>query len=309
MDVDDMRYLIETVRCGYNITKASSKLYISQPALTKIIRKTESELGCEIFLREKNKICGLSENGAIVVAAMESVVKTYEDMLADIRSRSLRTLPTVTIGIVSAVYESLFRGTVGELTHSNTGIQVELFQASLSTLLPMLHEGRIDLLIHVGDLGRNPIGLASEPLHVGTYAMFCHKRHPLASRRRVSFQEVCAWPLAVPPLGTMTHQLLFEQFDAMGLSPEISLLSMDNGVLLDSTQDRSTVAVLPRPLFMSYGNKGDVAVCELEQPIQWNLNISHRDDGVSPAVSSIREQTKAIFEEQIAQGLAGEEAA
>ena len=45
-----------------NLTKASSRLYVSQPAISNSIKELEGELGCELLIR-KNKGVDLTPYG------------------------------------------------------------------------------------------------------------------------------------------------------------------------------------------------------------------------------------------------------
>ena len=51
MDINRMKYIITVARTG-NISQAARELYLSQPALTKAIQKTEEELGVRLFERD-----------------------------------------------------------------------------------------------------------------------------------------------------------------------------------------------------------------------------------------------------------------
>ena len=60
-------YLLEqfeaVARCG-TLLKASEELHISQPSLSRSMKKLEDELGVSLFLRENSKI-SLNETGKL----------------------------------------------------------------------------------------------------------------------------------------------------------------------------------------------------------------------------------------------------
>lgn len=55
MELKHMIYFIEIVKTG-SMTKASEKLYISQPTISKLLRNLEAELGMELFDRHKRQM-------------------------------------------------------------------------------------------------------------------------------------------------------------------------------------------------------------------------------------------------------------
>lgn len=76
-DTDVLRYLISIVD-EQSLTRAAEKLYLSQPALSRYLRKTEEALGAPIFIREHNQL-HLTETGIIFINAARSIVG-IEDM-------------------------------------------------------------------------------------------------------------------------------------------------------------------------------------------------------------------------------------
>ena len=65
IDIYLLEYFIAFCEEG-SLLKASEKLHVSQPSLTRAMQKLESELGLVIFKRDVNKI-SLNENGKIVL--------------------------------------------------------------------------------------------------------------------------------------------------------------------------------------------------------------------------------------------------
>ncbi|GAU77611.1 LysR family transcriptional regulator [Fusibacter sp. 3D3] len=53
MRLTDLKYIRVVAEEG-NISRAASKLYISQPSLSNAIKKIEQDLGASIFSRTKN---------------------------------------------------------------------------------------------------------------------------------------------------------------------------------------------------------------------------------------------------------------
>ena len=63
MDIKDIKYISTIVEMA-SFSKASKKLYISQPALSQGIRRIEAELGVTLFVRDRTKVrancCGVT---------------------------------------------------------------------------------------------------------------------------------------------------------------------------------------------------------------------------------------------------------
>ena len=62
-----------------NLTKASSKMYVSQPAISNSIKELEASLGCELFIR-KNKGVELTPYGEKLYDKCRSAVEKLADV-------------------------------------------------------------------------------------------------------------------------------------------------------------------------------------------------------------------------------------
>lgn len=61
MDIRDYEYIVAIAEQG-SISRAAAQLFITQPALTKFLQRTERELGIDLFLRKGNQFL-LTEAG------------------------------------------------------------------------------------------------------------------------------------------------------------------------------------------------------------------------------------------------------
>lgn len=75
----------------YNsISLAAKQLHISQPALSTMLRKLESELGVALFDRTGNKIT-LNEAGTIALEHVNKILRQTDDMKSDLHDYVLRS--------------------------------------------------------------------------------------------------------------------------------------------------------------------------------------------------------------------------
>ena len=79
-------YLLEQLaafaKCG-TLSKAAEELLISQPALSRSMKKLEDELGVKLFVRENKKI-SLNETGKLAAALAQSQVNQNREMISRI---------------------------------------------------------------------------------------------------------------------------------------------------------------------------------------------------------------------------------
>ncbi|MBC2181588.1 LysR family transcriptional regulator [Listeria booriae] len=78
MKLSSLNYFVEVATEG-SFTKASEKLYISQPTLSRRIQELENELGVALFIRHSHKI-ELSEAGEKFLVEVNDVLKRLDNL-------------------------------------------------------------------------------------------------------------------------------------------------------------------------------------------------------------------------------------
>ena len=74
MDIKDIKYISTIVEMA-SFSKASKKLYISQPALSQGIRRIEAELGVTLFVRDRTKVVPTAAALQVAKEGMPLVLK------------------------------------------------------------------------------------------------------------------------------------------------------------------------------------------------------------------------------------------
>ena len=80
MNLQQLRYLRETVRRDLNLTAAAQVLHTSQPGLSKAIRELEDELGITIFVRHGKRLTALTDAGREVLAIVERILLEIDNL-------------------------------------------------------------------------------------------------------------------------------------------------------------------------------------------------------------------------------------
>ena len=80
MNLQQLRYLRETVRRDLNLTAAALALHTSQPGLSKAIRELEDELGITIFVRHGKRLTNLTDAGREVITIVERILLEIDNL-------------------------------------------------------------------------------------------------------------------------------------------------------------------------------------------------------------------------------------
>lgn len=98
LELYDLEKLVVFRREG-TLVAASEKLLISQPALSRSMRKLEDEMGVELFTRSKNRM-ELNENGLLAADLAEKLLGEADSLVSRVRQLD-RSRHTVSVGSVA----------------------------------------------------------------------------------------------------------------------------------------------------------------------------------------------------------------
>jgi DNA-binding transcriptional LysR family regulator len=141
--------------------KASERLFVSQPALSKQIRRLEEKVGGLLFARTRRKVV-LTEAGRVLLPLAEDLLKRSESVSAVTRDAIEGRAGTLRIGFGIASVSEILPRTIQCFRHENPRVQLQMLDMSTPSQITALLQGQIDI-----GIVRLPIAhteLASLPL-------------------------------------------------------------------------------------------------------------------------------------------------
>jgi len=143
LQVEELRSFVVLVD-ELHFGRASRRLFISQPALSKQIRRLEEKVGGALFTRTRRKV-EITEAGRVLLAGADKVLREDEAALSLAREAVLGRAGTLRIGFGIASVSEILPRTI--LRFRKTYSQVELKMRDMSTpaQIAALVEGNIDI--------------------------------------------------------------------------------------------------------------------------------------------------------------------
>ncbi len=141
----DMQYVYELYKEG-NFSKAAAKLFISQPALSMAIQKTEASIGMPLFDRSTRPM-RLTPAGEIYIDAIKKTLNLEQDLsqqLDDIRS--LKT-GNISLGGTNYINSYILPDILFGFNREYPELKINLKEGSAYQMQNMLKERSIDLSI------------------------------------------------------------------------------------------------------------------------------------------------------------------
>lgn len=100
LSYEEMRYLVAFRKAG-TLSGIAEEFHISQPTLTRAMKKAEAVFGVPLFKRTKNSI-RLNDNGCLAAGEMETLLKLTDEAVRRVRAYD-RANRTISIGSAAAV--------------------------------------------------------------------------------------------------------------------------------------------------------------------------------------------------------------
>ena len=148
MDFRQLRTFSCVAEIG-SLSKASDKLRVAQPALSRQIKLLEHELRVDLFTRNGRGMV-LTEAGRLLLARTSGIVRQIDQIRDDIQSSKGPPSGQVVLGLVPTVSCVLSARFARRCVEKFPGISLRIVESYSGHLVEWLHRGEMDLAILYG---------------------------------------------------------------------------------------------------------------------------------------------------------------
>lgn len=143
--LNEMKY-VYAVYQEKSFTKAARKLFISQPALSNMVKKAEQEIGVPIFDRSTVPLT-LTREGEVYIRAIRQIMRTEKNLQTyfdDIRELNTGTL---SVGGSSFFCSFVLPDLIGRFSARYPRVSIDLLEGNIKELREGLDNESLDLII------------------------------------------------------------------------------------------------------------------------------------------------------------------
>lgn len=186
MEIHQLKYVVAVAETR-NFTRAADKCGVSQPSLTKAIRKLEEELGGPLFRRE-GRHTHLTELGRAVIPRLEQALQLTELAQRDALDMAALRSARMKVGCMCTIAPSSVMSLIEFFQREVPELNMHLRDGSGEQMITMLQEGEIDVALTA--LPRYPDDLSVKPLFREPYVVTFPAGHRFAEMAEVPFAEL-----------------------------------------------------------------------------------------------------------------------
>lgn len=227
VDVRQLNTFLTVADTG-SFSRASEKLFVAQPALSRQIRMLESALDVEVFVRHGRGVV-LTAAGELLYDRARKLMQDLERTQADVTAVGGKVTGQVILGILPTVAH-LFSGTIVEkYCQQYPQVDLAVKSAMSGTLQQMVAQHRLHVAITYNPSSQR--NLRCLPLLEEPLCLIGPSNSPFAERSDITVDEVLTLPLILPE-------------EKHGLRIKMERTAAERGVALDLTLEVSAWPLL-----------------------------------------------------------------
>ena len=294
MDIRQLQYFLSVVDHG-SLGRAARMVHISEPALSKSIRRLEQELDVRLLDRGSR---GMTPTvfGQALIAHARVVLGEIESCRREMLELKGAGVGTVRLGFRPSFGSAILPMAVARLQRDHARVKVVMREEPMMDLLAGLSRGDLDFVVATGNESLDE-HLVQKPLHKSRVGILVSVDHPVTRRRKPRPGDLAnsSWILPLPddPIRAPLSALL----ESIGTGP-LHVIAESNSLptIMSFVRDNNAVAFFPRPLSGIIEEMGRLRFMEIPG-LTWHREfhvISRRGASHSPAAQRLLSELEYV---------------
>jgi len=270
MELRDINSFIEVAN-HKSFTKAAAHSYLTQPSLSKAIKKLEEELHVELFDRSTRHL-RLTDAGQIVYQQGQKALAALSEL--DVLLEELMDVMagTIKIGIPPLIGTLFFPDIARRFNQKYPKVSLELTELGAKLLGQLVEDGQVDLGIIVMPANEKKFNI--HPFIQDEFVLYLHEDHPLAHKQSISLSELRDERFILFSKDFTLHDYVIQACEEHGFTPTISYQSSQWDLIVGLVSSKLGITLLPRLIYDKQTNS-NVKIIPLEEnsTLLWKLGI------------------------------------
>jgi DNA-binding transcriptional LysR family regulator len=216
MDLSHVHYFNTVARHG-SFSAAARALGMTQPGLTKAVRRLEASLDCTLFVRLPRGVA-LTEQGQAFLRHASMLGVQLQDARDEVQALARGAVGVLRIGAGPSWLSRALPRITAELTAQYPRLSFQVAGGFDGSLIEALRAGDLDLVVSALP-DRSPAGLQAIPLTTDTISVVARRHHPLRAKRRPQPASTLAYSWVLTGRDVLLRLRLEALFRVAGLEP------------------------------------------------------------------------------------------
>lgn len=235
MNLQQFRFVRETIRRDFNLTEAARNLFTSQPGVSKAILEFEDELGVQIFERHGKRIKGLTKPGHAVAQVVDRIMREIDNLKKVSDEFAKRDEGSLVIACTHTQARYVLPKVIPAFRQRFPRVHLALAEGSPPQLAEMVLHEQADLAIATESLSLTP-GLETLPCYTWEHTVVVRPDHPLAELSKqkgflLTLEHIASYPIVTYDRAFSGRRSVDQAFATHDLRPDIVLEAIDADVI------------------------------------------------------------------------------
>ncbi|MDM5246084.1 LysR family transcriptional regulator [Lysinibacillus sp. G4S2] len=269
MELRDLKAFMTVVEHG-SFTKAASESFVSQPSLSKSIKKLEDTLHVELLNRSTRNV-ELTDAGSIVYKQGQKVMRSVHDLhnllddLMNIKTGSIK------LGIPPLIGTLFFPEIARKFHQQYPEVHLELVERGAKMIGTLVENGDVDMGIVVIPTDERKFSVQS--FVEDQFFVFINESHPLAQQEHILLQDLQNETFIIFTEEFTLHDYVIKSCKSVGFTPIIGYKSSQWDLIVELVSSNLGVTLLPYSVAAKLTNKNVKIIPLFNFDMPWRLGV------------------------------------
>ncbi|SES40837.1 LysR family transcriptional regulator [Psychrobacillus sp. OK032] len=274
MELRDLKSFIKVADHG-SFTEAAEHSYLSQPSLSKAVKRLEEELHVKLFDRSTRHL-NLTDAGRIVYRQGQQALNMLDELPSSLRELTEVGIGEIKVGIPPLI-GTLFFPHIARTFHSQyPNVKLVLVERGAKLIEQLVEESQIDVGLIVLPADESIFNV--HPYINDEFVLYIHEDHQLAKHKSVALTDLKDEQFIIFTKDFTLHDFIINACKEEGFTPSISYKSSQWDLILELVASKLGITLLPKTISEKQGNP-TIKTIPLEKPsLLWKLGIVTKKD-------------------------------
>ncbi|PID03436.1 MULTISPECIES: LysR family transcriptional regulator [unclassified Sporosarcina] len=269
MELKDFQAFIQVAN-HLSFTKAAEHSFISQPSLSKSVKRLENDLNVRLFNRSTRSL-RLTDAGDIVYEQGKQILQLLGELPVLLEDLAEGVSGEIKIGMPPLIGTLFFPQIAKNLSRNYPQIKIELHELGAKVVEELVDKGQIDVGIIVLPTDQDVFHV--QPFISDKFFLFVHHEHPFAKQDAVALTELKEEQLILFSKSFALHRYIISACKEVGFNPTISYESSQWDLIIELVAAKLGITLLPQSISTKFTNENIKMIPIEGPPLLWKLGI------------------------------------
>ncbi|WP_369311346.1 LysR family transcriptional regulator [Providencia rettgeri] len=270
MDIRSLRYFVEVVQLN-GFSRAAEQLFVTQPAISRSIKKLEDELGYSVLIREKEGV-RLTDEGIILLTHAKQILAQFKSMEQALKEKSGALTGVLPVGLPPVIASTYFADIIMAFSQRYPQVELKILELGTRKMRDAMLNGEVETAAVM-----LPFDDERFDLHVFStdrLMLLVNEQHPLAKRDHVKFIELVKQPFIFFSDDFLINELVVSACGIYGYKPVISGRSSHLDLVTGLVRAGVGITLLPDSMWHNTSSDGLAIIPVVEPTLTYDLALA-----------------------------------